>query len=76
MKSPFLIVLAAGASLVVPVSAGPTPRPGHGPSRRPDASPIHGVRIPQGYRDWTLVAPAQEAAPLDELRAGSAAARR
>jgi len=33
------------------------------------ASPIYGVTIPDGYRDWTLVAPAEEAAPLDELRA-------
>lgn len=33
------------------------------------ASPIYGVTIPDGYRGWTLVAPAQEAAPLDELRA-------
>ncbi|HEY0791206.1 MAG TPA: cytochrome P460 family protein [Chthoniobacterales bacterium] len=34
-----------------------------------DASPIFGVTIPQGYRRWELIAPAQEAAPLNELRA-------
>lgn len=34
-----------------------------------DASPIYGVRMPEGYRHWQLVAPAQEAAPLNELRA-------
>lgn len=40
------------------------------PVQAPSAvSPIYGVTIPKGYRDWTLVAPAQEAAPLDELRA-------
>ncbi|MEZ2129837.1 MULTISPECIES: cytochrome P460 family protein [unclassified Sinorhizobium] len=33
------------------------------------ASPIYGVTIPEGYRQWELIAPAQEAAPLDELRA-------
>ncbi|MEC4592099.1 MULTISPECIES: cytochrome P460 family protein [Nitrospirillum] len=33
------------------------------------ASPLYGVTIPEGYRAWQLVAPAQEAAPLDELRA-------
>lgn len=32
-------------------------------------SPIYGVKIPQGYRSWELIAPAQEAPPLDELRA-------
>ncbi|WP_109126020.1 cytochrome P460 family protein [Dyella sp. C11] len=31
-------------------------------------SPIYGVTLPQGYREWTVIAPAQEAAPLDELR--------
>ena len=33
------------------------------------ASPIYGVAIPDGYRQWPLIAPAQEAQPLDELRA-------
>ncbi|SFP77714.1 Cytochrome P460 [Mesorhizobium sp. NFR06] len=33
------------------------------------ASPIYGVTIPDGYRQWELVAPAQEAEPLNELRA-------
>lgn len=32
-------------------------------------SPIFGVAIPAGYREWTLVAPSQEAGGLDELRA-------
>lgn len=34
-----------------------------------NASPIYGVTTPQGYRHWELIAPAQEAAPLNELRA-------
>lgn len=34
-----------------------------------DASPIYGVTIPPGYKQWELIAPAEEAAPLDELRA-------
>ena len=33
------------------------------------ASPIFGVTIPDGYKQWELIAPAEEAAPLDELRA-------
>lgn len=32
------------------------------------ASPIYGVTLPDGYRQWEVVAPAAEAAPLDELR--------
>lgn len=33
------------------------------------ASPIYGVTIPTGYRQWELIGPAQEADPLNELRA-------
>ncbi|GLS36199.1 hypothetical protein GCM10010869_17880 [Mesorhizobium tianshanense] len=33
------------------------------------ASPIYGVTIPEGYRQWELIAPAEEAEPLNELRA-------
>lgn len=31
-------------------------------------SPLYGVAIPDGYRQWALVAPALEDAPLDEIR--------
>ena len=34
-----------------------------------NASPLFGVTIPDGYRKWELVSVAQEAEPLDELRA-------
>lgn len=39
-----------------------------GADTRP-ASPIFGVTVPDGYREWQLIAPAEEAKPLDELRA-------
>jgi hypothetical protein len=32
------------------------------------ASPIYGVEVPNDYRQWPVIAPAQEAPPLDELR--------
>jgi Cytochrome P460 len=32
-------------------------------------SPIYGVTVPQGYRQWELIAVSQEAGNLDELRA-------
>ena len=32
------------------------------------ASPIFGVTIPPGYRQWALIAPSQETGRLDELR--------
>jgi hypothetical protein len=69
MKSPVLVLLAAGGGVAVAglcwLDATSWVWAGKPAS---DASPIFGVRIPAGYRDWTLVAPAQEAAPLDELR--------
>ena len=33
------------------------------------ASPIYSVKLPEDYRRWELIAPAEEAEPLDELRA-------
>lgn len=42
---------------------------GPGGAQTQDASPIYGVRIPEGYRQWELLAPAEEAEPLNELRA-------
>jgi hypothetical protein len=63
MKSPSLVFFASAIAMTLA---------GLGWAAQPvasDASPIYGVRIPPGYRDWVLVAPAQEAAPLDELRA-------
>ena len=41
---------------------------GHSRAASP-ASPLYGVTLPEGYRQWELVGPAQEAAPLNELRA-------
>jgi hypothetical protein len=38
------------------------------PSLPRQASPIYGVTLPDGYRDWELVAPSQETGGLDELR--------
>src|ERR1700761_6164893 len=62
MKSSFVLALAAIASAsiisLVPVAAGQTDD---------DASPIFGVKIPQGYRNWEMVAVSEEAG-LDELR--------
>ena len=42
------------------------------PSRSRAGSPIYGVTIPDGYRQWELIAPAVEAEPFNELRACSA----
>ena len=61
MKPAFTLTLAAIASAcvvtLVPVAA----------DQADDASPIFGVRIPKGYRNWEMVAVAHEAG-LDELR--------
>ncbi|HEY6834059.1 MAG TPA: cytochrome P460 family protein [Pseudolabrys sp.] len=65
MKQIYLALTAAAtASLVLAAAQG-----AEGGADSKDASPIYGVPIPTGYRQWVLIAPAQEAAPLDELRA-------
>jgi len=58
MKS-ICVALLALAALSSCVSPGPPPGP---------ASPIYGVTLPPAYRQWELIAPAEEAEPLDELR--------
>lgn len=68
-------VHAAGETAQPPVHAGSdtaqqqtAKQPAKQPAAKPSASPIYGVTIPSGYRKWQLIAPAEEAAPLDELR--------
>ncbi|WP_008541297.1 MULTISPECIES: cytochrome P460 family protein [unclassified Bradyrhizobium] len=74
-KSPYatLIVLAAILIVVlltcVPYLVTIASAEGPGEKSAADASPIFGVTIPPGYKQWELIAPAEEAAPLDELRA-------
>jgi hypothetical protein len=43
-----------------------------------DSSPIFGVKIPAGYRNWELIAPSHEAGGFNELRGilGNAVAMR
>ncbi len=60
MKRLFLGILAAAGAVVLSLAAGEI--------HSDDASPVFGVTIPDGYRGWQIVAPAEEAAPLDELR--------
>ncbi|WP_077034329.1 cytochrome P460 family protein [Pelomonas sp. KK5] len=62
-------VLVAAVAAVI---AGPLKADGAEPKRQAEAvqaSPLYGVTVPQGYRQWQLVAPALEAGDLNELRA-------
>ncbi|CAN7457602.1 cytochrome P460 family protein [Bradyrhizobium sp. LjRoot220] len=65
MKLIAATVLAAAAAASVLITSSPD----SGRAEVGDASPIFGVHIPTGYRQWELIAPAQEAEPLNELRA-------
>jgi hypothetical protein len=60
-------VLLSGSSSVQSTSEirGPFPSPAIAGD---EGSPIYGVTIPAGYRQWELVAPSHEAGSLDELR--------
>jgi cytochrome P460 len=54
-----LIVAAACAGALMPLSLGVA---------NDNGSPIFGVRIPAGYRQWELIAPSHEAGSFNELR--------
>ena len=60
-----LVVLLTCVPYLVSIALAEGPAQGNAE----DASPIFGVTIPAGYKQWELIAPAEEAAPLDELRA-------
>ncbi|MCA8095731.1 cytochrome P460 family protein [Burkholderia contaminans] len=60
--------VVAGVLLAGAWSASGTVAFAEQPKPAAAASPIYGVTIPPGYRKWEMVAPAEEAAPLDELR--------
>jgi hypothetical protein len=64
MKLLQLVIFAVAAASCTLAVAFATQAAAEKPS-----SPIYGVTIPDGYRQWQLIAPAQEAAPLNELRA-------
>jgi Cytochrome P460 len=40
------------------------------PSAQPDgASPVYGIKLPSGYRDWVLISVASVGAPVNDMRA-------
>ncbi|MET0969020.1 MAG: cytochrome P460 family protein [Tardiphaga sp.] len=60
-------ILAAGLAAAIASSAVAVFAADQG--NRDNLSPIYGVALPDGYRKWELIAPAQEGEPLNELRA-------
>ena len=64
MKRTSLTVLAAVAATCVIGSMSATNGGAEG-----ERSPLFGIEIPPGYRDWTLISVAHEAGDLNDLRA-------
>jgi hypothetical protein len=63
--------LTAALTLTIAVAAATSviaSRPFAASGAESEASPIYGVTIPSGYRQWEAIAPSQEAGSLDELR--------
>lgn len=58
----------ASMLLLASLAASALPALAQGKPSKP-ASPIYGVVLPDGYRQWEMVGVATEDAPLDELRA-------
>jgi hypothetical protein len=80
MKGIIILIFAAIAAYAVGLmsSAAGDAAAGRAAARSADdgGSPIFGVKIPVGYRQWELIAPSNEAGSLGELRGilGNAAA--
>jgi hypothetical protein len=55
-------VIAAAVCVIVTMPFGP------GRADEEGSSPIFGVKIPAGYRQWELIAPSHEAGGFNELR--------
>ena len=66
------VTIAVGIALAVAAAAhaaGDSPAsPAPASAGDTNVSPIFGVAIPAGYRQWELIAPSQETGRLDELR--------
>jgi hypothetical protein len=61
--TPFVVTAAAIAAIVsgaITFSAGGADE---------ESAPIFGIKLPPGYRDWTLISVAREEGTLDDLRA-------
>lgn len=61
MKRLHLAALVAATAAVVATATGFA----FGGSTTSEPSPIYGVTIPDGYRQWELVAPAQGSRPVE-----------
>lgn len=57
------LAVPAAAALVLGTVAIALPGPG------PNASPVYGVELPAGYRQWQVVSVAHEAGKLNDIRA-------
>jgi hypothetical protein len=64
MKRIALLLVGIATASIIAASA----RPG-GRGDDDETSPMFGIRIPAGYRDWTLISVAHEAGDLNDLRA-------
>lgn len=60
-----IIVLLFAVATVVGAIVSLVPASGHADE---EASPIYGIKIPTGYRDWTMISIAQVGPPVKDLR--------
>src|SRR5215470_492037 len=60
-----IVGLVPGAAAVAGVVAYMVPASGQGGG---EASPIYGIEIPSGYRDWQVISAAQVGAPVNDIR--------
>ncbi len=63
---PIHVLPLLASALLIPLAMAAR---AHDNAEAKPVSPIYGVSLPDGYRQWELIAPAVESEPLNELRA-------
>jgi hypothetical protein len=62
MKTAICLLLSSASAAIISIGLTALSMAGD------DSSPIFGVKIPQGYRSWELIAPSHEEGSFNELR--------
>jgi cytochrome P460 len=62
-------LLLSGAAVIAGLVASGLLASGNTSTSSNEVSPVFGVSIPEGYRDWKVISVAQEAGNFDQLRA-------
>src|SRR5262245_19868975 len=61
-------MLAAAALAAAAIGPSALSASGQAPAGSSEAAPIYGIKMPEGYRDWSMVSVASVGDPIKDLR--------